>query len=676
MALRKNKNATEITERPASDSPDLTELDAHDADALDSLSYQVLLYGLCPQYASPTQWDDLTRNRGIPDIVWTDDELEAHLMQITNDTRFSFEEVAAHPRHFRHLLSSESLQRVQIAFVWNALRQVKKAESHLSRLDLLESILHHVRKGFMFGGSKLKLLHYEFARDIQTQIASEMGTKKPNDIGNEKYWQSVFESAAGPQPFAEKQYHDFLKRLQSEATAASGHKAKVKDFRDKYSLEKFLCSSVQVIAKITLPLMDPPPKGLVGLSTLNAKAGTPTNKPRGTPHVTYVEQNRQPTTPYFAGVDADDKNRQSHTPFSERRSRDTQQSLSTQHAPDDEGERQPHDPAKEHNRTAAIRSNSDNNDKQKRRLRKPSLTMSPNRDDVKMKSRDDDVEDVDIYDAGGDGRNSKDGQSTQGAQANHPTLGSSDRDYEDELEYLEQGCHRDSGTRMTQSVKMTRPLPASFDLGRDRERSPIRKDAVARTRKKKPSESEVAVPGRLIDGRSRTRPWTDDEVDALEDGLLRYKTAWKEIAILHGPPDHGGTGRLHSRMMGKAHKNIQMMLKDKARTERGRRERFGLPLGGFAFASLPSGPRSSERAGHGSGAADRHDASNDAGSARTSSKVVGRRKRTRQTSTATDDDPERFDDEALAFAENHGGRQTHAPQPACGESEDEPDLYD
>ncbi|TPX41820.1 hypothetical protein SeMB42_g05398 [Synchytrium endobioticum] len=453
----KTTHMTDATERPASASPVWTELDAYDADALDALVYQVLLYGLCRQYASPAEWDDLTRKKGILDIVWTDDELEAHLMQITNDARFSLREVASDPLHFRHLLSSESLQRVQIAFVWNALRQVLAGEKHVYRLELLESVLHLVRQGFMFGDYKLKSLHYEFAKGLQTQIAAEMATKKPNDISNEKYWLPIFATSTGQQPFAERQYHSFLKSLQSEAAAASSDRAKVKDFRDKYSLEGFVrLSEESMVFKITLPIMDSPPK------SVRAKPLRRMSFYSQLPPATHIEYNRQPTTPYI--ILDDDDEPQTEAPFSTK------------------------DPA--------IRVHSDKG-KQKKRLRKSSPLMSPNQYDPAMMIQDPpDLFENSIYVnkdyvvVDGDEPNDETPavRGPQPLQQTQPALPSREVD----MQILEQDVERRRQRYEDQKETLGNTSKKMPDISRspsERERSPIRSPAPAAPRR----ETQVAV---------------------------------------------------------------------------------------------------------------------------------------------------------------------------------------
>ncbi|KAJ1546479.1 hypothetical protein HK405_007065 [Cladochytrium tenue] len=78
----------------------------------------------------------------------------------------------------------------------------------------------------------------------------------------------------------------------------------------------------------------------------------------------------------------------------------------------------------------------------------------------------------------------------------------------------------------------------------------------------------------LVRGR---RKWTDDEVDALEEGMAQFGRQWSRIEAAHGVL---GSGRLAGR--------DQIALKDKARSEKQRRRRLGLPLGIFAVASEPT----------------------------------------------------------------------------------------
>ena len=67
--------------------------------------------------------------------------------------------------------------------------------------------------------------------------------------------------------------------------------------------------------------------------------------------------------------------------------------------------------------------------------------------------------------------------------------------------------------------------------------------------------------------------WTQEELDALEKGMIEYGTNWKTILLFYGPPE----GPLKNR------KSTQ--LKDKARNEKRRREKERLPLGIFEKAT-------------------------------------------------------------------------------------------
>ncbi|KAL1923208.1 uncharacterized protein VTP21DRAFT_9584 [Calcarisporiella thermophila] len=74
--------------------------------------------------------------------------------------------------------------------------------------------------------------------------------------------------------------------------------------------------------------------------------------------------------------------------------------------------------------------------------------------------------------------------------------------------------------------------------------------------------------------RKKAEPWTDDEIEALEDGLNRVKGAdWVGIIKIHGPT---GTGRLARR--------TPMQCKDKARVERAKREDLRIELGVYQYA--------------------------------------------------------------------------------------------
>lgn len=100
-------------------------------------------------------------------------------------------------------------------------------------------------------------------------------------------------------------------------------------------------------------------------------------------------------------------------------------------------------------------------------------------------------------------------------------------------------------------------------------------------------EEENSVPHRFYTGadgiprpvpelpktRERTQRWTEDEVQALEEGLNFFKKrAWAQIL------------KMYSDRLG-LHKSPQ--LKDKAVNEVKRRQKEGLPLGGFKYHVNP-----------------------------------------------------------------------------------------
>lgn len=70
--------------------------------------------------------------------------------------------------------------------------------------------------------------------------------------------------------------------------------------------------------------------------------------------------------------------------------------------------------------------------------------------------------------------------------------------------------------------------------------------------------------------------WTDEEVDALDRGMCIFGRKWSKILRA----DEESERILCNRS--------KVDLKDKARVERRRREREGLPMGGFAIAALPT----------------------------------------------------------------------------------------
>ena len=70
--------------------------------------------------------------------------------------------------------------------------------------------------------------------------------------------------------------------------------------------------------------------------------------------------------------------------------------------------------------------------------------------------------------------------------------------------------------------------------------------------------------------RARTT-WTDEEVNAIEQGLLRYRGTCWSLILKDGQ-------RIFNSI------RTQVDLKDKARNEKKRRQRLGLQLGGFMYA--------------------------------------------------------------------------------------------
>ncbi|CAG8820644.1 5389_t:CDS:1, partial [Racocetra persica] len=69
------------------------------------------------------------------------------------------------------------------------------------------------------------------------------------------------------------------------------------------------------------------------------------------------------------------------------------------------------------------------------------------------------------------------------------------------------------------------------------------------------------------------KKWTNEELQALEDGMREYGTHWVQILEKHG----SSSGPLRNR--------TQIQLKDKARNEKQRRMKAGMDVGVFAQAS-------------------------------------------------------------------------------------------
>ncbi|KAI9203868.1 uncharacterized protein BJ171DRAFT_508489 [Polychytrium aggregatum] len=86
-----------------------------------------------------------------------------------------------------------------------------------------------------------------------------------------------------------------------------------------------------------------------------------------------------------------------------------------------------------------------------------------------------------------------------------------------------------------------------------------------------PREDRKASPSsRQIVRRRKSRPWTQQEVQALEDGIRIHGTSWRKILEMHGKE---GTQILADRS--------QVNLKDRARTEKRLRLKNNQPLGPF-----------------------------------------------------------------------------------------------
>ena len=117
--------------------------------------------------------------------------------------------------------------------------------------------------------------------------------------------------------------------------------------------------------------------------------------------------------------------------------------------------------------------------------------------------------------------------------------------------YNQQDSERDHRSSETPFGRKKRPLPDSFNVDSQTDRT-VRAGvgvlAKKDPRKKKPSEVEIVIEGRAVDGRTRRHPWTPDELTALEEGLKKYGTSWAAISIEYGPADRGGNGRLEARM--------------------------------------------------------------------------------------------------------------------------------
>ncbi|CAG8561227.1 43454_t:CDS:2 [Gigaspora margarita] len=73
--------------------------------------------------------------------------------------------------------------------------------------------------------------------------------------------------------------------------------------------------------------------------------------------------------------------------------------------------------------------------------------------------------------------------------------------------------------------------------------------------------------------RQLRKKWSNDEIQALEDGMREYGTHWAQILEKHGTSN----GPLKNR--------TQVQLKDKARNEKQRRMKAGMDVGVFAQAS-------------------------------------------------------------------------------------------
>jgi hypothetical protein len=76
--------------------------------------------------------------------------------------------------------------------------------------------------------------------------------------------------------------------------------------------------------------------------------------------------------------------------------------------------------------------------------------------------------------------------------------------------------------------------------------------------------------------RAPRHPWTEDEVQTLERGMMEFHTQWAEIL------KHYGENGIYGNQL---RNRTQVQLKDKARNERYRRMRENLPLGPFYCAT-------------------------------------------------------------------------------------------
>ncbi|KAK9722205.1 TTAGGG repeat binding factor [Basidiobolus ranarum] len=92
--------------------------------------------------------------------------------------------------------------------------------------------------------------------------------------------------------------------------------------------------------------------------------------------------------------------------------------------------------------------------------------------------------------------------------------------------------------------------------------------------KEAPREREHSSSRRKAKGKA---PWTQDELDALYEGMRMFGTAWSTV-LSH----FGEKGVIDQRLRGRT----QVQLKDKARNERRRREKVGLPLDVFEEACI------------------------------------------------------------------------------------------
>ncbi|KAJ1554450.1 hypothetical protein HK405_005044 [Cladochytrium tenue] len=133
----------------------------------------------------------------------------------------------------------------------------------------------------------------------------------------------------------------------------------------------------------------------------------------------------------------------------------------------------------------------------------------------------------------------------------------------------------------------------------------IKEQKKSRERESSPARSMAepdGVPLSLARGR---RKWTEDEVDALEDGMAQFGRQWSRIEATHGVLGSGRlTGRdqialkdkvdrarcfpLYSSSLLKSSTDGISLRACQARSEKQRRRRLGLPLGIFAVASEPT----------------------------------------------------------------------------------------